>query len=315
MTINSTTSRVSYNGNGSTVAFAVPYYFAANADVVAVIGNANGSFTTLVLNTDYTLTGATSPSGGTLTTTTAPASGATITIYRDPAATQLTHWVDNDPLPAASIENAMDKLTVLAQRVRDVFGRTLRLNDGDPATAVSTLPAAPLRANKYLSFDTNGDPAVTTFDVDTVQAAAAAATAVASSAGTSATAAASSASSAANSATMATTQANLAATTVSAVAPTKVDFSGTGAQTAFTLPSTPPQQSMVDVFIGGVYQNKDQWSIAGSTLNFVTAPPAGTNNIEVKISGTIAAVVNANNADYGLITSSATSFADYGAVI
>ena len=66
----------------------------------------------------------------------------------------------------------------------------------------------------------------------------------------------------------------------SAVAVVNDTFSGTGSQTAYTL-SVTPGSSPVSVFIDGVYQQKSKYTISGSTLTFGTAPPTGTNNIEI----------------------------------
>jgi hypothetical protein len=59
------------------------------------------------------------------------------------------------------------------------------------------------------------------------------------------------------------------------------NFNGTGSQTAFTLATAPESENNTQVYISGVYQQKDQYSISGATLTFTSAPPAGTNNIEV----------------------------------
>jgi hypothetical protein len=59
------------------------------------------------------------------------------------------------------------------------------------------------------------------------------------------------------------------------------NFNGTGSQTAFTLAAAPESENNTQVYISGVYQQKDQYSISGATLTFTSAPPAGTNNIEV----------------------------------
>jgi hypothetical protein len=61
----------------------------------------------------------------------------------------------------------------------------------------------------------------------------------------------------------------------------KDDFSGTGSQTIFTLSSDPVTQNNTFVFINGVYQQKSTYTIASTTLTFSSAPPVGTNNIEV----------------------------------
>jgi hypothetical protein len=58
------------------------------------------------------------------------------------------------------------------------------------------------------------------------------------------------------------------------------NFTGTGSQLAFTLPSSPTSEANTQVFINGVYQQKNTYSIAGSTLTFSAAPPV-TSSIEV----------------------------------
>lgn len=66
-------------------------------------------------------------------------------------------------------------------------------------------------------------------------------------------------------------------------------FDGTGAQTAFTLSTAPATENNTFVYINGVYQAKDQYSVSGTTLTFSTAPPSGTGNVEVVI-GTLLSV-------------------------
>ena len=67
-------------------------------------------------------------------------------------------------------------------------------------------------------------------------------------------------------------------------------LSGTGAQTAFTLNVSVPTSALIDIFINGVYQNKDTFTVVGDVLTFSEAPPAGTDNVEVVVSITIANV-------------------------
>jgi len=59
------------------------------------------------------------------------------------------------------------------------------------------------------------------------------------------------------------------------------NFSGTGSQVDFVLTSTPSTENAIDVYINGLYQQKDTFSLSGSTLTFSTAPPNGST-IEVK---------------------------------
>ena len=62
-------------------------------------------------------------------------------------------------------------------------------------------------------------------------------------------------------------------------------FSGTGSQTAFTLSQAPDNENLTQVYISGVYQQKNTYSLSGTTLTFTTAPPSGSNNIEVMNTG------------------------------
>ena len=57
-------------------------------------------------------------------------------------------------------------------------------------------------------------------------------------------------------------------------------FSGTGAQTLFTLPFTPAAQNALLVWLGGVRQRPGvDYTVSGDSLVFTTAPSLGTNNI------------------------------------
>lgn len=67
-------------------------------------------------------------------------------------------------------------------------------------------------------------------------------------------------------------------------------LSGTGAQTVFTLNVSVPTSALIDIFINGVYQNKDTFTIVDKVLTFSEAPPAGTDNVEVVVSITVANV-------------------------
>lgn len=81
-------------------------------------------------------------------------------------------------------------------------------------------------------------------------------------------------------------------------------FSGTGAQTAFTLTYAPASTTSIVVAISGVVQNPNTYSIVGTTLTFSPAPPSGTNNIAVLYLG-LPSIVGVPNA--GTVTPSALS--------
>jgi len=58
------------------------------------------------------------------------------------------------------------------------------------------------------------------------------------------------------------------------------NFTGTGSQTNFTLTVAPSDENNTQVYINGVYQQKNTFSLSGAELIFSTAPPY-TSTIEV----------------------------------
>ena len=51
------------------------------------------------------------------------------------------------------------------------------------------------------------------------------------------------------------------------------NFTGNGSTVAFTLASAPAGENATNVYINGVYQQKNTYSIAGAVLTFSEAPP------------------------------------------
>jgi hypothetical protein len=58
------------------------------------------------------------------------------------------------------------------------------------------------------------------------------------------------------------------------------NFTGTGSQTVFTLSASSLGENYTFVYINGVYQNKNTYTVAAATITFSTAPPL-TSLIEV----------------------------------
>lgn len=73
------------------------------------------------------------------------------------------------------------------------------------------------------------------------------------------------------------------------------EFSGDNSTVAFVLSQDPVTENNTMVYVSGVYQEKDTYSVSGTTLTFSTAPPTGTGNIEVLTSLALASVVVAPN--------------------
>ena len=88
---------------------------------------------------------------------------------------------------------------------------------------------------------------------------------------------------------------------------TRNDFTGTGSQTDYTLTVAPSSINFVDVYVSGTYQNKDTFTIVGTTLSFSEAP-ANSDEIEVIIISNVSLVQN-EIVNYGVNTISTSTTA------
>ena len=239
MTISSTTriaGPFTGNGTASTFPFTFKVFAAADLDVVR-LNSSTGVESTLVLNSDYSVTlngDQNSNPGGSITLLAgALATGFTLVITSDIANLQPTDLTNQGGFYPEVITDALDRATIQIQQISDIGDRTIKIPITDGSLNME-LPTADARANSFLAFDANGLPTAIT-------------------AGTSG-----------------------APTTI-----TRQVFSGTGSQTVFTLASDPGALgNSAQVYIGGVYQQRSTYTIAGTTLTFSAAPVAGTDNIE-----------------------------------
>ena len=161
MTVSSTTSKVSFSGNGSTTAFAVSFYFLAATDLKVTLRKSDGTEVVKTYSSDYTVTGAGVTSGGTVTMGTAPASGETLVIQRNVPLTQLVDYQPNDPFPANTHEQALDKLTMEMQQLNEAVARSIKVSTTNTINSPEFAVDAATRANKVLGFDGSGELAVT----------------------------------------------------------------------------------------------------------------------------------------------------------
>ena len=162
MTIAATTTEVSYTGNGSTTAFTVTFAFfgTGTASELEVIERviATGAETTKSNGSHYTVTGG-SGSTGTVTAASAPADTVQWHIRRKTTQTQGTDYVENDEFPADSHENALDRLTMIAQEHEADIADAFTFPPSYTAGASTTMPE-PV-ANSYLVWNADGDALTT----------------------------------------------------------------------------------------------------------------------------------------------------------
>ena len=162
MTVSSTTKRNSYSGNGSTTVFAYSFKIFDDDDITVILRtDSTGSESVQTKTTHYSVSGVGSASGGNITFVSAPASGITVVLLRETAQTQATDYTPNDPFPAASHEDALDKITLMVQDQQDELDRSLKLSRTNTMTSTEFTVGASTRANKILAFDSSGELAVT----------------------------------------------------------------------------------------------------------------------------------------------------------
>ena len=161
MTISSTTVKVSYSGNGSTTVFAYTFKILDDNEIQVIIRSSTGTETVKTITTHYTVSGVGSSGGGNITFLTAPTATQTVVLRRLTTQTQETDYIANDPFPADSHEDALDRITMVAQEIQEELGRSIKLSKTNTITSTEFTVSATDRANKILAFDTNGEISVT----------------------------------------------------------------------------------------------------------------------------------------------------------
>ena len=163
MTISSTTVKNSYSGNGSNDTFVYGFKIFANTDLQVIIRSAAGTETTKTLTTHYTVTGVGSASGGNVVFTSGniPTSTETVVLIRNVPQTQAIDYIANDPFPAETHEEGLDRATMTTQQVQEELNRSIKLSRTNTMTSTEFTVGATERANKILAFDSAGEISVT----------------------------------------------------------------------------------------------------------------------------------------------------------
>ena len=163
MTISSTTVRNSYDGDGSTTTFTYQFKIFQDSDIQVIIRAANGTETIKTLTTHYTVTGAGVSTGGSVIFTSGniPTNTQKVILRRNIPQTQAIDYIANDPFPAESHEEGLDRATMAIQQIQEEVTRSLKLSKTNTMTSTEFTVGAADRANKILAFDANGEIAVT----------------------------------------------------------------------------------------------------------------------------------------------------------
>ncbi|QJU41326.1 glycosyl hydrolase family 28-related protein [Serratia marcescens] len=126
MTVSTEVSREEYSGNGVATDFDYRFRVFSADELVVTVADTTENIRTLVLNTDYTVTGAGSRNGGKIKLASALANNWRISIERELPVTQETDVRNQGNFSPEVHEDAWDKLTMLIQQALSKFGLALR---------------------------------------------------------------------------------------------------------------------------------------------------------------------------------------------
>jgi len=159
MTISTTTIKNSFTGNGSTTAFTYTFPINTTAEILVIERSATGTETIRAEGSGSTNYGIVNngSAGGIVTMVTAPVSGVTLILRRNTALTQETDYVANDPFPAETHEDALDKLQMQTQELQEQADRSFKVSRTTSITTSEFTEDAATRASKALGFDSNGN--------------------------------------------------------------------------------------------------------------------------------------------------------------
>jgi len=163
MTISSTTVKNSYSGNGTLDTFNYTFKIFADADIQVIIRDATATETVKTLTTHYTVTGAGNANGGTVVFTAGniPTATETVVIRRASPQTQAIDYIANDPFPAESHEEGLDRSMMAIQQLQEEVNRSIKLSRTNTMNSTEFTIGDTDRANKVFGFDSAGELVVT----------------------------------------------------------------------------------------------------------------------------------------------------------
>ena len=159
MTVSSTTVRNLYSGNGSNDTFVYGFKIFSASDLQVIIRSATGTETTKTLTTDYTLTGVGTASGGNVVfeSSDIPTATETVVLIRAVPQTQAIDYIANDPFPAETHEEGLDRATMTTQQMQEELDRSFKVSRTNTIASSEFTDSATTRASKTLGFDSSGN--------------------------------------------------------------------------------------------------------------------------------------------------------------
>ena len=159
MTVSSTTVKNSYSGDGSNDTFVYGFKIFASSDLQVIIRSATGTETTKTLTTDYTITGVGSATGGNVVfeSSDIPTATETVVLIRNVPQTQAIDYIANDPFPAETHEEGLDRATMTTQQMQEELDRSFKVSRTNTIASSEFTDSATTRASKTLGFDADGN--------------------------------------------------------------------------------------------------------------------------------------------------------------
>jgi hypothetical protein len=148
--INPVTRRVQFTGNTGTGPYAFNFNVLQSSDIVVYKNNV-----LLTETTDYTVSIAANGTGN-ITMVVALVLTDILTIIGGRELSRTTDFVTAGDLLASSLNEQLDSNVIMSQQLDERFGRTLNVPPGDEDKTLA-LPLAADRADKVLTFDTEGN--------------------------------------------------------------------------------------------------------------------------------------------------------------
>jgi hypothetical protein len=165
--LSSTTNRVEYTGNGAVDTYAYTFRIFAKTDLVVMVRNTSDVETTLVVDTDYTVSGIGDASGGSIALVNSSQAWLDsdgdlktdyiLTIRRVRPLTQTANIRNLGDYYPETHENALDHLIMITQQHEEQLSRCLKQTATETGASL-TLPLEDDRASKFLAFDADGEP-------------------------------------------------------------------------------------------------------------------------------------------------------------
>lgn len=153
MTVPNRIPRNVYSGTGSTGPFQYEFMIDRDEDLRVIRRDPNGVESRLLLNVDYTVSGAGLEDGGAVTLASPLAAGHKLALLSSMPITQETDYTNNDAFPASRHEAALDRIVRQVQQLEEKVGRALLLKgSSSPRDLLLPDPAA----GKMLGWDISG---------------------------------------------------------------------------------------------------------------------------------------------------------------